>query len=311
MPTTKINLYDSKFKQLLKSSDKFEKSPEGLHYKHMLCLREVGEKIRTSTIMTAYKGLQDKITNSISDIQTYNRKRLCVLPIGHIGRCCSNPLTEIFLKNRTTDKIVKKVNLSILNTPGADDYVIKNRASRLFPIVLSASHEKLIRNKNVKLKAGISLREFSTPFCLASAYIDWMIYMLNVRGISIHLKKTSKYMQMYKNTDLLEFHKQFLQNYFNKKNRAAFNNRGNTCCSVTRKEINVKDIGDPERDNRLLICKDDVQMGHLIARNENHITIKGLNLSIMTREGNRIIGEYVLFDNDWIDILKKIVSYYT
>ena len=72
----------------------------------------------------------------------------------------------------------------------------------------------------------------------------------------------------------------------------------------------MKDISDPDRDNRVEINKNDVQMGHLVSRNNNEVTIRGLNLSVMTREGNRIIGEYSLFDSEWIKILEKIVLHY-
>lgn len=116
---------------------------------------------------------------------------------------------------------------------------------------------------------------------------------------------------MYNQTKLLDNHKQYLQHFFEHKNRKAFNARGNTICSVTRKEIDIKDISDPDRDNRVIIYNDDVQMGHLIPRNENEITIRGNNLSIMTRQGNRIIGEYYLFENTWIKILKEIISPYS
>ena len=117
-------------------------------------------------------------------------------------------------------------------------------------------------------------------------------------------------MKMYTETDLLDKHKRYIQTYFESKNRRAFNDRGNTICSVTRKEINIKDIADVHRDNRIEISQEDVQMGHLIPRNENEITIRGLNLSVMTREGNRIIGDHVLFETTWLSILKNIVSLY-
>lgn len=36
----------------------------------------------------------------------------------------------------------------------------------------------------------------------------------------------------------------------------------------------------------------------------------GLNISVMTREGNRIISEYSLLDSEWIKILEKIILHY-
>lgn len=79
--------------------------------------------------------------------------------------------------------------MSIMESPGADDYVIKNRASRLFPIAISSFYEKKLRNKNVKLKAAIALKEFTTPFCLATAYLDWIVFILNVKDMSKYFKK--------------------------------------------------------------------------------------------------------------------------
>ena len=307
----KIDIYRNKaYKNMIKSSELFEASVEGQYYKNIICLKETPEKVRKDTLEKAFFNIKNKIVNSFEEIEKHNFKKLCVLPKNHSGRCCSNPITDMLLKNKTTDKIITKIKLSIMTTPGADDYVIKNRASRLFPIVLTNYQEKKIKNKNQKLRAAISLREFTTPFCLATAYIDWMVYMLNVRDLKKYFRKTSKYMDIYQKTNVLTTHKTYLQKYFQNRNRKAFNDRNNTICSVTRKEINVKDIGDPDRDNRIVVSQEDVQMGHLIPRNEDEITIRGLNLSIMTREGNRIIGDYVLFENKWIEILKNIVTPY-
>lgn len=235
---------------------------------------------------------------------------MCVLPKNHKGKCESDPFSKFFLKNNVTDKIKKKIKLSILDSPGADDYIIKNRSSRTFPIVFSSIDEKKIRDKNHKLRAGISLKEFTTPFCLATSYLDWMVYMLNVNHMENYLLKKSKILESYHEAKTLQIHKIYLINYFESKNRKNFNTLGKTICSVTRNQVEIKDISDPERDNRVDINNNDVQMGHLISRSNNKVTIRGLNLSIMNREGNRVIGEYSLFDSKWIKILEKITLPY-
>jgi len=309
--TNKFDIYNNdSFKRIIHSSRQFEESNEGSYYKNILCLKNTSATIKRPTLEKAYHNLKSYISNSFEEVAENNLKKLCVLPKNHTGKCTSNPITEMLLKNKTTEKIKNKIELSIYNTPGADDYIIKNRASRLFPIVVTKEQVRKIKNKNTKLKAAILLSEFTTPFCAATAYFDWMVYLINVRDMTNHLKQKSIYLKLYNRIDLFESHKQYLQKYFIKHHRIAFNNRGNTICVVTRKEINIKDIGDPDRDVRLNSSHEDVQMGHLIPRNENLITIRGLNLSVMTREGNRIIGEHVLFDNHWITILKEIVSIY-
>ena len=308
---TKINLYNnSHFTTFIKSVNSFEKSEKGDHYKKLLCLKETSGSVQEKTIENAYDRVKHKITNSLEEILEHNKKKICVLPKNHKGKCECDPFSKIFLKNSITEKIKKKFRLSILNSPGADDYIIKNRASRLFPIVFSSADEKRIRDKKFKLKAGISLKEFTTPFCLATAYLDWMVYILNVNNIEKYLLKKSKILEAYNEAKTLQIHKRYLNNYFESKNRKNFNSKGKTICSVTREQIEIKDISDPDRDNRIDINNNDVQMGHLISRSNNEVTIRGLNLSIMSREGNRIIGEYSLFDNEWIKILDKILSPY-
>lgn len=69
-------------------------------------------------------------------------------------------------------------------------------------------------------------------------------------------------------------------------------------------------MSDISRDNRVNIDNDDIQMGHIQSRNDMHYTIRGVNLVMMTREGNRIIGEDSFIENIWIEKLKKIVSCY-
>lgn len=294
----------------MKSSDEFKNSQYGLHYKNILCLKETNEKVRKDTLTKTFKVMEKYIHNNLEEIIQHNQSKLCVLPKNHIGKCCSNPIKDIFLKNKTTDKIIGKINLSIMSTPGADDYVFKNRASRLFPIFLTNSQEKMIKNKNTKLKCAIPVKEFTTPFCMATAYLDWLVYILNIKDIEKMFKKSSKFLMFYTQSHCLKHHKSFLNKFFTTKNRFVFNNHGYTICSIKRTVINVKDIADSERDNRIQVEPNDIQMGHLIPRCENEITIRGLNLSMMTRDGNRIIGENVLFQDDWIRLLKDIVAPY-
>lgn len=306
---SKINLYNNDiYRGIIQSSKTFESSESGKYYKSFLCMKSTTDRVREHTIEQAYQQIQENITNSLQEILEHNYSKLCVLPKCHTGRCTANPLREMLLKNKTNDKIINKVQLSIMTTPGADDYIFKNRASRLFPIIFTNDQERKLKSKQKKLKVAIPIKEFSTPFCLATAYFDWMVYILNVKKMREQLKKTSKYLSIY--GDLLLSHKQYLQKFFQNRNRIAFNIQGFTICSITRNQIAIKDIADIERDNRVNVNENDVQMGHLIPRTEKQITIRGLNLSVMTRNGNRIIGDYVLFQDDWISILHNIIKPY-
>ena len=56
-----------------------------------------------------------------------------------------------------TEKLSKSIDLAIYSTPGNDDYVYKNRCSRLYENVLSSFEEKKIRNKNDKKKSNNSI----------------------------------------------------------------------------------------------------------------------------------------------------------
>lgn len=313
----RINIYDEEFNKILHTSKVFESSREGRHYKDIMCLKEIKRSKKHVRIDNSFEKFKNHIVNSKQEILDQQKNFLCVRPIGHEGRCAKNPLKKMFKKS--VDKefvktLTNKIENSIYMSPGENkkDSIICNRTDRLYPLVISVKAEKLLKDRvkdEVKEQSPcmIRLKDFSTPFCLATAYLDFMIYYLSVRGITTdYIDNDSNAIKEYSNS--IDRHRQFLINYFRKHRRRAFSDRLSTLCCVLQKEISVKNMIDPERDTRSDPDGDDVQMGHLISRNKEGLTVRGMNLSIMTREGNRIIGEHGLFENHWIKQLMKIVS---
>lgn len=150
--------------------------------------------------------------------------------------------------------------------------------------------------------------EYSTPFMIATAYADWMCYVCSVSDIAEHINPVlSEEINAYKST-LLNEHKQFIIGEFKKHNRTVFDSDGNTICAITKAKIITKNISDITRDNRVEIEQEDIQMGHIISRTDRQFTTRGLNVVMMSREGNRIIGEDNFEKNDWLVKLEKIVD---
>lgn len=226
----------------------------------------------------------------------------CVLPKGHSGKCSDK--MNIFKKNETTKKLLESIRLSIYSTPGNDDYVFKNRASRLYPYCLTATQEKHIRDKKLKKKCAIPKKDSSTPHDMAEAYIDWMTFIVNVHDINDHIDNTLYEQSGIK--DILYKNKQNLIQFYN--NRKIFDNNGNSICVVTQEKINLVDIVDIERDNRFDIRETDIQLGHNVPRSDECITIKKCNLLPMSRIGNLIIREDIFTDDKWINTLKHIIT---
>jgi hypothetical protein len=308
----KINLYnDPYYLSCMKKAKEFEESDKGYYYKEHFCLKPMTRMSREDTIKKAYENIKPYINNSFEEIMKKNTGRLCVLGKGHKGSCsCS--LNNIFVTNDVTKKLMSSIDLCINTTPGADDYVYKNRASRLFPIFLSAENERKIRNKNKKLRCAIPLREHTTSFMLATAYIDWLCYTVNINDIKNSNIINPKMKESFK--DIYQFlicdHKDFINEYFKSKKRRVFDEDGNTLCAIKQIPIKLDNMADITRDNRIAIDDNDIQMGHICSRKDNKFTICGVNLVMMTREGNRIVGEDSFLEDIWINKLRHIISFY-
>ena len=153
------------------------------------------------------------------------------------------------------------------------------------------------------LKFCFYLKEHTTPFQMATAYIDWVTYALHIDGMEENiLSPLSEPFLSWKNV-LHTHHATFLQNYFKKRNRKIFDASTGvrrTICAVKQNVLTVANFADTTRDNRIDIDPNDVQMGHIVPRSNNEYTIRGTNLLMMTREGNRAVGENDYMDNSWI-----------
>jgi len=275
-------------------SQEFEKSPR---YLDNLCMKPLtsGPRETTTAIVDGCMCMPDR----------GGLKRVCVLPKDHTGSC-SKDYSSIFKKNNTTTKkLISKINLAIFSTPGeSKEYVYKNRASRLFGIVLAGYEEEKIRVTTEKKACAIPLKEVSTPVLLAQAYVDWMTYIVNIRGIDEYLDTTYAHYSAIRS--LLSEHKEYMKMQFS--NRTLFTDDGYAMCVVTRHELSVSDVADPLRNNRANPHNTDLQLGHNFPRTEQFVTIRGGNLLPMTRRGNLIIGERVFTEDVWMEELRGIVS---
>jgi len=265
------------------------------HYKNIMCLNEIQNKKNIELI-------ENEDLKNINIMKNRNNLNFrCCLNKNHSGNC--NKIYDIFDKNNLIKKLMKSIANAIYNTPGNDDYVYKNRSNRLFPIVLSKNEELKIRNKNIKKKCAIPLKDASSPILLAQAYLDYMTFMINIKDINqfIIINNTTNEI-----LELISLNKKYLIN--NYINRNIFNDNGYSICVITGNEININDVSNPFRDNRIDIKNTDIQLGHNFPRSENYVSIRGLNLLPMSREGNRIIGEDIFTENNWIIKLKLILS---
>ena len=233
-------------------------------------------------------------------------KHKCVLPKGHTGKC-QHRFDFLFNDSPEAKKLVGSISHKVYITPGNDDYVYKNRASRLYPLVMSQKEQVKIRDKSVKKKCCIPLKDATTPEHLAHASLDWIVYILNVDGVEdlINDEKMTPEINSY-----FETHKSFLVNYYKGFKRKVFNDAGKTICCVTKKGFILDDVSDINRDVRLDIRDSDLQMGHNISRSDSFITIRGCNLLPQSRRGNLIIGERKYTEDVWIDELRSIVEPY-
>jgi len=299
----KINLYTNnyfnscKFKSLdFKNNDTY--------YSNILCLKNITNKYNDyKSYNKSYENIKDFISNNFSEIIDYSKTsdKLCVLEKNHKGKCNCNPHNLIFKKTNESKKIINKIINSIYVTPGNDGYVFKNRASRLYPIILSSEDERIIKNKNKKLKCAIPIKDHSTPFMLATAYFDFLVFILNIKGVDELIIKINN--QEYLNT--INNHKEHLQKLFNNHSRDIFDENGFTICPVIHQQFTLDNI---IKIDRFKPSNMDTQLGHIISRNDLGYTIYGGNICLISRKGNLILGENSLLENTWINELKNIVN---
>lgn len=267
-----------------------------IHYCELLCLKAIESSRGDEIILTAYDKLKEKMSDTYEDIQSKKQNFLCTLPISHSGKCTYTPH-----KRFITNSVISGKLDWIYSTPGDDDYIYKNRSHRLFPIVVPDDVEKQWRDKTVKLKCAIPLREASTPLLMAAAYLDYLSLIFRVHGIQEHIDTTYVHMNDIQAT--VDIHAAYLEGYYGTFNRRIFDSDGFSICPVTTERIEISHLANND-------IKDDnsIQLGHVVPRSETEFTIRGKNILLMSREGNRIVGDNVFTEDVWLNRLKRIIE---
>jgi hypothetical protein len=277
------------------------------HYRKIMCLKQTnfGPKSTESDYLEKSEKLPDR----------NNLKNLCVLPKGHDGICKHN-FNGIFKKTEITENIKKRIDKiltsfkqKIYDTPGNDDFVYKNRANRLYSNVLSDNEQRKIRNKAIKKKCAIPLKDATTPELGAHASLDWMTFIISMECIKDENLINDEYMTE-EMKEYFQENKEYMIKYYKKFKRKIFDVDGNTICCITRIKFQLNDIADLERDIRYNPLDNDLQLGHNIPRSDKCITIRGCNLLPMTRRGNNIIGENKFTEDKWLIELSSIINPY-
>ena len=90
-----MDIYGDEYRQCQEFAKEFEESEIGKHYKDNFCLKKTGRTVTVSVVETAYDKIQPYVTNSLDEVKSKIRRKLCVLPKGHMGRCSCFP--KIFI----------------------------------------------------------------------------------------------------------------------------------------------------------------------------------------------------------------------
>jgi hypothetical protein len=271
-------------------------------YSEIMCLKDTTDRSRTNVIHEAFNNLKAFITNTIEDVISRRKTHVCVRRKGHSGKCATGDNSAHIKKIIISKEVLNKISYLYI-TPGNDDVVYKNRSSRLFPIALSAALESVIRNKNIKLKCAIPLSEASTPWMIATNYLDYMTLLLNVKGIDILVDVDSnEYKEI---AEMTGIHKLKMIDYFAQYNRKLFDADGYTICPVTRILLTAEQFTITDR-----ISHNSIQLGHVIPRSNTQYTIRGMNVLFMTRRGNLILGDHSFIQDTWLNELRDIVKNY-
>jgi hypothetical protein len=239
--------------------------------------------------------MSEWITESIEDM-TKNLQYNCVLPKGHKGGCDYNPSAKIF-KNKT---IACKFDW-LTSTPGDDDYIYKNRAARLSPHKVPDDLQRKWRDKNIKRKCAIPLREGSTPEMIAAAWLDYFTLMISIKDIDPELKE---YTHLQAIREVVAVHKEELARYYSLMGKKVFDAEGYTICPVMGVRLNVAQIANPD-----ITDLNAIQLGHVIPRTDEQYTIRGKNILMMTRRGNLLVGDCSFVDNTWVMQMEQAAQF--
>jgi hypothetical protein len=241
------------------------------YYERWFCLNSIPDSgVRKVTVAESLKELGTYISDTETDFEI--RQCLCVLPNGHSGKCRMN-------YDCNSKPLQKKLDY-VKITEGEAIGPLKNRASRIFPICFSKSTASQL--KHSVSKVGIPISNSSTPEGISTCLIDIYTYIQKIRG-------------KFKNI-AFKHHWEYLKTKF-----PHISKDDTLVCPVTGNPITLDMLSLNAREHQ-----DGIEMGHLNCRNEKRFTIRGMNVFLMTRLGNRLIGEERFDSQEFRDNMLRI-----
>lgn len=295
----KFNLYDNdEYNQCKEDAQRWE-NEYGSYYKSIMCCCQLEGGCTNKTIEEAHEKIKPHTCNSLEEVMAHKQKHLCVLPIGHEGKCSSS------LNNLFTNKQFQNSMAWIWSTEGDDSFIYKNRASRLFPIAIPDSFEKEIKNKNHRLSCAIPIKNATTPLMAAAATWDYAVLHCSIDSQG-HDFINKDFFTKYNLGPAFQRHKEKMIAVYAEQNKMLFDNQGYTICPVIGQRIGIQHVFNPDRCNPL-----GIQLGHVLPRSNTRHTIRGFNLVLMTRTGNRLVGEHDFNSQDWLEILRNTVAFHS
>jgi len=260
------------FKSAVAEAETFQK--ESI-YSESMCLKPVKGGVGFKTFEVALNETKEYMSDE--DVASYRNfyktysSPVCVLPKGHSGKCCCS-YGKFF-----TAKFAKKIK-DCDTTPGDDDILFKNRASRIFPIQVNKNHYTVLnakhtwKAKGIKMKAAIPVEFGGTNFTIATAHFDFAAILLLQKGIEHKLPEDVEFMLLERAQDIIdEFRAQDID---------IVDKNGQLCCPVLGCTIEP-DWYETDDKN-----PNQIQFGHVQPIRSDKYMTRGGNVVPITRNGN-------------------------
>jgi hypothetical protein len=136
---------------------------------------------------------------------------------------------------------------------------------------------------------------------MATAYFDYMTHMLGIECIEDYTNKEYQHYDSINKTCM--DNRVELEMYYGTYNRKIFDTTGASICPVMLDKISIDNIINND------ICNEHgVQLGHVIPKRDGEFSIRGKNVLMMTREGNRLLGGHKFTENIWLERLKLLLK---
>jgi len=305
--TPKFDIYNNPEYNSCQEEARVWEETHGPYYRGVMCLKSLDGGVSKKTAEEAYAKISPFITNTLEEVLEKMQTPLCVLPINHQGKCMCN-YNSLF-----THKSFQNSLAWIGSTEGDDGYIYKNRANRKFPIAIPDSIEKQIKNKTNKLSCAIPLKNATTNLMIATAALDYAVMHFFIEGADavINTKFVDKFGESLvpfcdSLVTFFQSHRQALSSHYATIQKRAFDDDGYTICPVLHEKIKIEHVFNSDRCN-----PNGIQLGHVQPRSNERFTIRGMNLLIMTRTGNRLVGEHDFTKNEWLRVLQQTVFVHT